>query len=729
MKNKERFKNFSFSYFSKGQLTAFLILAFLCFLMGSVMPILLSSNVLFSLKTEREYRVNELSDENLISPVSFSYIDEEATESKRRDAEKAVTPYFFYSYSASVRMREKAQMVYDYLVYGKAISDESLGQVSSILMKLTTPDDAAENAAVLRETVKFFYQMGIFDKEDVAYIISEGGRKIFVNSSSELPYTFSGLSVMVDNVMLEDNIVNYAYRWIVNNYPQLDSVEVQVLADIVGIIEEPNVFYDEVYTSSLREIARNSVEPVVVNITKGDYILRVDTIVTAEQLRTIDILNSKRISSTSPVTVVLQVIIVFSILALWFVYSVGLIQYEYRKAQYSIITLSLFLLSFVIGFLLVWKISNSGFTCFDSLMPFILVVLIGVSITNSVKYGVANILALAALFTLWPNASWFSIVYYVLSGIILANFIIKSNGRFDMIWTSIKCAGLLSVITLFFTLMTTTYLYNVLFAVSGCILNVSLSFVAYSIMLPTLEKLFNIPTKERLIELAYTDNAMLNQLSQVAQGTYSHVKNVADLAYSAAQAIGCNAELTLVGARYHDIGKIVHPEYFVENQAEKNAHDQISSQLSASVIKSHVRLGVEKGKSIGLPQEVLDIISEHHGNDIIRYFYNEAVKNMGEKSSIVREDFMYDGNPPTTKESAIVMLADCVEAATRTIKRPNHQKYEKFINTIVNDKIAHGQLDNSGLTMKDLKAIKEAFIPPLIGRDHHRISYDNEEKD
>lgn len=729
MSIKEKFKNLSFNVFSKGQLTAFLVLFFLCFFFGAFMPVLLSSNVLFSLKPSREYRVNELSDEDLVSPVSFSYIDEEETERLRSEAEKSVTPYFFYSYSASLRMREKAQMVYDALVSGIPISDESLNQVSSILMKLTSTEDAAENAAALRETVKFFYQTGIFDKDDIAYVLSQGGRKVYINSSSELPYTFSGLSLLVDNVMVEDNIVNYAYRWIVSNYPQLDSVEVQVLSDIVSIIEEPNVFYDEVYTSSLKEVARNSVEPVVVNITKGDYILRTDTIVTAEQLRTINILNSRRISSTSFVQVILKVIIVFSILLLWYFYSVGLIQYEYRKAQYSIITLSLFLLSMILAFFLVWKVSSFGFTSFDSLMPFILVVLIGVSITNSVKYGVANILALAALFTLWPNASWFSIVYYVLSGMILASFILKSNGRFDMIWTCIKCSALLSVITLFFSLMVTTNLYNVLFSVAGSILNVALSFVTYSILLPLLEKIFNIPTKQRLIELAYTDNAILNQLSQVAQGTYSHVKNVADLAYSAAQAIGCNAELALVGARYHDVGKIVHPEYFVENQAEKNAHDQISSQLSASVIKSHVRLGVEKGKEIGLPQEVLDIISEHHGNDIIRYFYNEAVKNMGEKSSIVIEDFMYDGTPPTSKESAIVMLSDCVEAATRTIKRPNHQKYERFINTIVNEKISHGQLDNSGLTMKELKIIKEAFIPPLIGRDHHRISYDNEEKD
>ena len=198
------------------------------------------------------------------------------------------------------------------------------------------------------------------------------------------------------------------------------------------------------------------------------------------------------------------------------------------------------------------------------------------------------------------------------------------------------------------------------------------------------------------------------------------------MAYAAAKAIGANAELARVGALYHDIGKTEHPEYFVENQTGKNAHDDISSTLSAAIIKSHVKIGVEKAKEIGLPQEVIDIIAEHHGNDLIKFFYNEAMKNNKLGSTVSEEDFRYSGRIPSTPESAIVMLADCVEAATRTIKNPNHQKYEKFISSIITDKIAHKQLDNSTLTLTNLEKIKEAFIHQLMGRDHHRIEYDND---
>ena len=144
-------------------------------------------------------------------------------------------------------------------------------------------------------------------------------------------------------------------------------------------------------------------------------------------------------------------------------------------------------------------------------------------------------------------------------------------------------------------------------------------------------------------------------------------------------------------------------------------------------MKSHVKLGVEKGKEIGLPQEVIDIIGEHHGNDLIKYFYNEAMKNnKNPGNAISEEDFRYTGKIPSTPESAVVMLADCVEAATRTIKNPNHQKYDKFISSIVSDKISHNQLNNSKLTITDLDKIKEAFIHQLLGRDHHRIEYDND---
>ncbi len=725
MSKKEKIGRFSFKSFSKGQLSTFWILMLLCLAVGTAVPILLSSNILFAIKPSRTYSANELSDEDLISPISFSYIDEEQTKKKREEAGALVVPYFTYSYSASLTMTEKADVVYDYLVLGTFLSDESLSSVSSLLTELDDTESYSTYGAIIRETVDHFVKEGIFSSDDISYVIEQKKDSLFVNNSEELPYSLSGRSVDVDEVITDISARSAVYQYLVVSYPDTDSVALRVIADIIQEIIEANVFYDEIYTKSLKDQTMNQVEPVVVDIEKGDYILNTDTLVTSEALYTLEVLNSKRVINMDVYSVLPRFLLVVFILIVWFCYSIGLVQYEYRKAQYTLIMLSSFLLDLIVGFVIAWKIVDMGYSRYDALMPFLITGMLGVAITNSVKYGVSSLLALSALYTLWPNASFYSLIYYVVCGAIVCMLVRGSKGRYDTISTCLKSSGILFVLTFLFVLLETTSFYDVLFSCAGIIFNVIFAFIMYAIVLPILEKIFNIPTKQRLIELAYTDNATLNQLSQIAQGTYNHVKNVADLAYAAALAIGCNAELTLVGARYHDIGKMVHPEYFVENQSDKNAHDQISSQLSKSIIKSHVRLGTEKGKEIGLPQEVLDIISQHHGNDLIRYFYNEAVRSMGEQN-VAKEDFMYDGVPPTTKESAIVMISDCVEAATRTIKRPNHQKYERMINTLVNERISFGQLDNSGLTMNEIKAIKEAFIPILIGRDHHRISYEND---
>ncbi len=727
MKGKDRFKRFSLKDFSRGQLTAFIILMLLNLLLGGLIPVLLSSNILFAIRPSREYVANELSDENLLSPISFSFIDEEQTARRQLEAAQVVIPYFNYSYSASLKMVDKAEMVYEYLIDGTPITDGSLEKVSVILARLDESASYGTDASIISESVSHFVNEGIFSSDDISYIISKNQSELFVNASDALPYSQEAKRLPVDSVVTVNSAASVIYQWLVMNYPDTDSLTLQVIADVVQEIIEANVFYDEVYTEALRKRAENSVEPVVINVEKGDYILKTDTLVTPEQLHTLDVLNSKRVVNMDFFSALPRFLLVFVLLIIWYLYSVSQIQYDYRKAQYTLIMLSMFAMYLIVGFFYAWKIVDVGFSTYVSLLPFLLVGMIGVSISNSLKYGISSILTLACMYSLWPNSAFYSVTYIVLCGTVVSRLVMKNQGRYEMISTCLKSSILLFIMTFFFSLLDSSSLLNMLFSSAGIILNVIFSFIRYSIILPILEKVFNIPTKQRLVELAYTDNAILNQLSQVAQGTYNHVKNVADLAYAAASAIGCNAELCLVGARYHDIGKMVHPEYFVENQNDKNAHDEISSQLSKSIIKSHVRLGTEKGKEIGLPQEVLDIISQHHGNDLIRYFYNEAVRSMGEQN-VAKEDFMYDGVPPTSRESAIVMLADCVEAATRTLKRPNHQKYERMINSLVNERISFGQLDNSGLTMNEIKAIKEAFIPPLIGRDHHRISYDGEKE-
>ena len=729
MANKKKLP-IDFTLFSKVQLSAFISLMVISLILGVGIPIFLSSNMLLSVKTTREYKANELSDEDLISPIAFTFIDEESTEKLKDEAEAKVIPYFTYSYSATMEMKNTSENLYslidEYSKTGEISQDISEAMKGYIILATKIGDGGEKVAALTRETVDYFIRKGVFQESDIAHVLQEGKKKIVVESSTDLPYSLENKEIGIGECTTLTSLRSSIYQYLVQNYSNLAFDEMQLIADLSQMIIKPNIIYDEIYTKIQVDSARNRVEPVVVKIEKGDYILKTDTLVTEEQLNILEILNTKKVFNISPLSVLPRVILVAFVLIFWFIYEFSLVPYSYRKAQYTLIMLSVIDVCMLFAFFISWAMVNKGRTEIASFMPFFIIGMVGTTITNRRTYGLAGTLVFAALYTLWPTSELMSFFYIVMAASAVNISIKNDKGRFHTIVLCLLCMLYSALITMFFGIYREIGIMDILVDSLAATVNILLSFIVYSILLPVLEKVFNIPTKQRLMELAYNDNAVLTQLSQVAQGTYNHVKNVSDLAYAGAVAIGANAELTLVGARYHDIGKMVHPEYFIENQNDKNAHDSISSQLSRSIIKSHVRLGTEKGKEIGLPQEVLDIIGEHHGNDLIRFFYNEAVKNASKNNVVEKEDFMYDGNVPSTKESAIVMLADCVEAATRTINRPNHQKYEKFINSIISDKIAHGQLDNSNLTMTDLKKLKEAFIPPLFGRDHHRISYDND---
>ena len=223
------------------------------------------------------------------------------------------------------------------------------------------------------------------------------------------------------------------------------------------------------------------------------------------------------------------------------------------------------------------------------------------------------------------------------------------------------------------------------------------------------------------MDLSDLNNPVMKKMLVTASGTYNHSLMVASLAEAACNEVGANPLLARVGAYYHDIGKMDNPEYFVENQGGgENIHKEINPSLSASVIRTHVKRGIERAHALRLPKPVIDIISEHHGNQVIAYFYNEALKINPDVSP---EDYSYSGNPPSTKESAVVMLADTVEAACRSLDKPSVPRLEKFITTLMTAKIDQKQLEDCNLTFNDITKIHDAFVQILAGYYHSRTKY------
>lgn len=244
-------------------------------------------------------------------------------------------------------------------------------------------------------------------------------------------------------------------------------------------------------------------------------------------------------------------------------------------------------------------------------------------------------------------------------------------------------------------------------------------------VLPLLESMFNLVTPQMLLELSIPTQPLLRQLQTEAPGTYHHSILVANLAEAAADQVGANALLCRVGCYYHDIGKTRRPIFFKENQMDQpNPHDGMEPQVSAAILAAHVRDGLAMAEKYKLPQPVRDLIAQHHGDSFMAYFYHKA-KTAAEAAGkeVDPKDYCYDGPKPQTKEAAIVMMADSVEAAARTLKERSVEAITKFVHDMIRSKLDGGQLDEAPLTLRDLDQIEKAFIKTLTGIYHERIEY------
>jgi putative nucleotidyltransferase with HDIG domain len=348
-----------------------------------------------------------------------------------------------------------------------------------------------------------------------------------------------------------------------------------------------------------------------------------------------------------------------------------------------------------------------------------------ISVIISYRAGVLNTAVLSLGQILFPSVSPEAIAIVFFSGIIGTRAVRKADKRLDLLNAGIVLAleqGLAAVI-LSFLADFAGYLFF------GVVVAAALSGLIWGVLnltiLPLVENIMHAATKFRLMELSDPDTPTLKRMLNLAPGTYNHSISVGNLAETACREIGANALLARVGAYYHDIGKIDQAEYFIENQSGFNRHDYLKAGLSSTIIKSHVKIGVEQAGKLGLPDEVKDIIAQHHGSGVIRYFYQKAIE--GKEKGITKEDYLYAGTPPQSKEAAVVMLADSVEAVSRLFKKPTYITIEKSVNAIFREKFESGQLKESSLSLSDLDKTLHCFVKVLSGQFHSRIEYPSAE--
>jgi putative nucleotidyltransferase with HDIG domain len=379
----------------------------------------------------------------------------------------------------------------------------------------------------------------------------------------------------------------------------------------------------------------------------------------------------------------------------------------------------LFLVNFVSSYFLIKHRISIYFIPFSA-VP-MLATLLFANLEISLLLTTASVFAIVPFM---PGAPLQAVIISLVSGISSSILVLNARKRNTVIRAGLV-TGIIQVITL--ALMNNLYLkagenYLILF-ING----IASSIITLGV-LPVFEYLFNTATNVSLLELADFHHPLLQRLAQEAPGTYHHSMIVGNLSETACRAVGANALLARIGAYYHDIGKLQKPEYFSENQdREESRHNKLAPTMSKLVIMNHIKEGLELAKEYHLNPALVNFIQQHHGNSLVYYFYRRALENVDEYQEVSEEGFRYPGPKPNSKETAIVLLADSVEAAARALKEPSPTNIEELVHKIINNKFIDGQLDDCDLTLKDLEKISAVFIRLLCGVYHSRASYPQEE--
>lgn len=476
---------------------------------------------------------------------------------------------------------------------------------------------------------------------------------------------------------------------------------------------KPNFFYDKEKTDEKLKEAMKNLSPVLIK--KNQIIVKEGEPVTARQIQ---LLNSIGLMNNSKFNFIIYIALAVYIIAI-FILQYGFLKKGHKELYEDNSKLLLINLINILSLVLARGINiATPFLIPFAFGPMLLALLLNYKV--SLVVSMSNLLLISAATGF--NAE--SMVLGVLSTILGSVLLKKMQQRNDILYASIYMAVICSVITFSSGLLLSNNNMDVLIKAGISALGSIFSGILAIGALPFFENAFDIMTNVKLLELSNPNNPLLRKILMEAPGTYHHSMLVANLGEMAAENIGANPTLTRIGAYYHDVGKTVRPIFFKENQIGKeNPHDKISPDLSALIIISHVKDGIELAEKNKIPTGIKDIIQQHHGTTLVKYFYITAKNNAENPDTVNEDEYRYPGPIPQSKESAIIMLADSVEAAVRSINDPTKEKIEEMVEKIIKDKLDNGQLDECNLTLKDIKNIKLCFLKALNGIYHQRIEY------
>lgn len=683
-----------------------------CAYVLAIGAVVLCAMFLIAITPQRyDLKVGEISHTTITA--SKDVVDEISTARKREEAAKQVEPSYLLKDGVAAEVLHNLASV---LAQVNAVQ-----QYGHKVLEQYAPDDVATQNKYVFAEAEIEYANSLLTQVSLAtYQL----KTVLMASDQQMKDMSENLTAAVDNTLnttIREGYVTESIQYlqqIVGYKTDMDLLQ-NVVTPILRKVIQPNMVIDQEATEKLRDEARALVDPVIYK--QGQNIVLARERVTANQLemlRNLGLLDDDNVDIMMYVGGVLLVILSMAIL----VALLLLLDKQTLRNPKRLIILMI-ILCLTLGICILGQFINAYFT------PALLGAMMITGLISTTA-GLAGALSISVLVSALIaggdstyNAEMVNLLFTAfISGVLAVNIIRKSPHRQQVLLCGILTALSNIIIILTIGFMTNTSVADVFTNAlwsAGSAVVASVLCIAFD---PMIESAFHLATPSKLLELSNPNHPLLRRLLIEASGTYHHSIIVANLAEAAAEAIGANPLLARAGAYFHDIGKLKRPLYFKENQIGDNPHEHTNPYVSAAILTAHTRDGLSMAQQYKLPQEIQDIIIEHHGDTPVMYFYHKALQQ-ADGQAIDISDFRYDGRRPQSKESAIIMLADTVEAAVRSMPDPTPEAIAEFIGKLVRGKLDDGQLDEAPITLKDISLICEAFATVLRGVFHERIEY------
>lgn len=684
---------------------------------------------------QETYQVGDVASQDILLPESIAVVDEEATKVKKDEAQKLIKPVFDYNPLISTALIEKVSSFFSMSREQQLKEYQEYTELESLILS--------------REVVDYFIsnQFSIELENEIVSMISGLYRKpVVANKNFLMSLHQTGYVEQLITTGRErekyDVFSPKAYPEEVEEYlsQELHALRgysrsgKEIIKSFLMANIRPNLTFNALQTQQYRQDAAARIETIVRSYPAGTLIARRGERIDKEDIQVLSVLQEKNLAGRHW-THRLGMLLWAALAILFYVTVVKLRKVIlYGESPEMTISVTLIFSTIFLGLAKLLITFSFHLSLSSSTYPF----------DHRVLYYYAIPYALGAaivhLISGYPLVVAFSLVFAHFSAIITGQYdtffpyilagslatalsLHRLKSRSDVTRAGFILAVVNMLIVSFQALASNDYpdpkflLFAILFAFSGGILTA----VLVSFFTPIFETIFGVTTDLRLIELANATHPVLRQLALSAPGTYIHSFNMSLLSERAAERIHANPLTARVGCLFHDIGKIKQPMYFIENQHGPNPHQQLQPGISKMVLRNHILAGIEMAKENRLPQIVIDSIRQHHGTKLMHYFYEVA----REKDSSATEDtdYRYPGPVPQTKETGIILLADAVEAAARSLEEPTPSKFENVVRAILDRSTKDGQLNECPLTMKELNEISRSFVETLNSMHHNRIAY------